>query len=56
MGQMHAPATFVAVDGHDDLGIDGRMVGRVFQDEEVGTQLRDWHNISIDAEMRLEVG
>jgi hypothetical protein len=53
---MDGPASLPAIDGHGDLGIGRRVVGRIAQNDEIGPQLADRQDVTIDVQMHANIG
>ena len=54
--QTDRPAAGVAVDPHGDLGFAGRMIGRIVQHDEVGTELADRQDVTVDVQLHAHDG
>ena len=54
--QPHVPATLVLIHLQDDGGVAGRMVGGRFDEEEIGTHVRDADGFAIDDQPHLDLG
>jgi hypothetical protein len=55
IGQLDVPPPFAPIDGHGNFPLRRRAVRRLVENEEVGTELADRENVTVEAQMHPDV-